>query len=353
MAANAYDFRDHPTLVELRNRFAAEIPLSVKDDVVFACEQLALNVRIQVPPFNIETAETMTLGELADLGVNDPGAQLIDETSMRNLGFGPQGMIKIGSKPSNLRMLDMPKVVYREEQGQPSHPANASGRHRCYFLQMYADACGVDRELAMRQPIWVVKQVCRDRDEFGATMIVANASPCGPRKQPPVERIGYTLSTIGVEIKDFDAMMASYQGFAKVNHYPDVFGVGLVLAMGDECRNAAFTFDAAKRAYNFVYKATADNRTPVKRIFTLEPERLRAALQALAVTLPGIESEVAHQSSPIPAKTRVAERLSDELADLWGIQPRVHPTDAEVAEGKIEAAKSTIESLKDVAAKAS
>ena len=128
MTLSAYDFQNHPELVALAEEFAAAIPLDQKDDIQNACQYGNLAANIQVPPFHPETAETMTLGELADLGKNENN-QRLDVKSIRNLGFGPQGMITRGKTKSDLRLLEMPRVLYRQE-GEGEHarfvdPANA------------------------------------------------------------------------------------------------------------------------------------------------------------------------------------------------------------------------------------
>ena len=357
LTSSAYDFRQHRELVQLSDRFAADLSQDRKDDIQLWCSKGTLKSNLQVPPFNIDTAETMTLGGLAELGVNDPGAQRIDVGSIEGLAYGPQGIIKPKQPPldegSSYRLLDLPKVIYMQRDGEaPSHPANASGRHRNYFVQMLLHACGVSWDDAMEQELWVIKQVCRSRSEFGASMLVANAGGNGPRKQPPVEKLGYSLTTIGIDITTVSSLIATYQGLAKVSHYPDVFGMAVALAAleaNDGAADASRVFDVAKRAFNFVYKASADNRNGVKRVMVTEPAMLRDSVVRLAEALPAIEDAVAQEASPIPAKTRMAEQLSDELASLWSLLPRDHQPVDEVAKAKIEAHKSAIESLKSYA----
>jgi hypothetical protein len=353
MTNSVYDFREHRELVALCERFADALSTDRKSDLQLWCDKNTLKENLQVPPFNTLTAETMTLGELADIGKNDPGAQRIDVRSIEGLGFGPQGIVKPqkspGDESSSYRLLDFPKVIYLQRGDEaPSHPANASGRHRNYFIQMLLHAAGVAWEDAMEQELWVIKQVCRSHSEFGASMLVANAGGNGPRKQPPVEKLGYGLTTIGIDISTVSTLIATYQGLAKVSHYPDVFGMAVALAAieAHETTDVSRVFDVAKRAFNFAYKASGDNRSGVKRVFVTEPALLRDTVVRLAEALPGIEDAVSHEASPIPAKTRMAEQLSDELASLWSLLPRDHAETAEVAKAKIEALESSIETLK-------
>jgi hypothetical protein len=358
MAANSYDFRNHPELVALAEEITAALPLDVKEDFRVSCEEDCLRIRLQVPPLNPDCCEIATLQEMADFGHNDPGAQRVDTNAIRNLAFGAQGIITNGKKLSQLRMLDMPKIVYRQRAathgfGATVEPdvgtaANASGRHRNYFIQMLLHACGVERELAMSQKIWVVKQIVRDREEFSATMLTANAGPCGPRVQKAVEKMGYILTAIGVDITDLSTLMATYQGFAKVSHYPDLFATGTVLAAAEDI-DAAFYFDVAKRAYNFIYKADSENRAPIKNVFVLQPAKLREALELAAAQIPGIKSQVAREASPIPAKTRIAEILSDQLAELLDVIPRQHPTPDQVIISKLAVAREKTVELETVA----
>ena len=140
MALSAYDFRDHPELVALVEEFAAAIPVDKKETVQNACLYGNFAKNMQLPPYNTETADTMSLGELAKLGENDNN-QRLDVKSIRNLAFGPQGMITRGKAKSDLRLLEMPRVLYRKEgEGEYAtfvDPSNASGRHRNYFCLLY------------------------------------------------------------------------------------------------------------------------------------------------------------------------------------------------------------------------
>lgn len=356
MTNSPYDFRNHDDLVTMAATFADALSSDRKDELKLWCEKGTLRENLQVPPFNPATAETITLGELAELGKNDPGAQRIDLRSIEGLAFGPQGIIKPKTPPvddyNSYRMLDFPKVIYMQRGTEPpSRPANASGRHRNYFLQMLLHASGVDWATAMKQELWVTKQVCRSRSEFGAQMLVANAGGNGPRKQPPVEKLGYSLTVVGIDIADLASLIATYQGLAKVTHYPDVFGMAVALAATESQDDADVSrvFDVAKRAFNFAYKANPENRGSVKRVFVTEPALLRETVTELATQLQTIEESVAREPSPIPAKTRMAEQLSDELANAWGLLPRNHADTSEVAQAKIQTLKSSIEALKPFA----
>ncbi len=348
MTLSAYDFQNHPELVELAGEFAAAIPLDQRDNIQNACQYGNLAANIQLPPRNPETAETMTLGELADLGKNENN-QRLDVRSIRNLAFGPQGMITRGKSPSALRLLEMPRVLYRQE-GEGEHarlvdPANASGRHRNYFLQMYLHACGVDRATAMSQSLWVTVQVAGSRDEFAAAMLTANAGPCGPRVQAPVEKVGYGLNAKGVVTSSVTDLLNSYPGVAKVNDYPDVFGALAVLVGEELGGDPAKIFDVFKRAYSFVYKASAENRAPIKQIFTLESARLLETVKTMVGAYEDICAEVSSKPSKIPAKTRIAEQLSDLLAKSWKVQNKSHATEAEVAAKKLADMQGQIRSL--------
>ena len=353
MALSAHDFRDHPELVRIaEEEFAPAISLDKKDTIQNACLYGNFAVHMQVPPRDPDKAESMTLGEIAALGENDNN-QRLDVKSIRNLAFGAQGMITQGKKKSELRMCEMPRIMYRKE-GENQHaqfvdPANASGRHRNYFLQMYLHACGVDRATAMEQKLWVTVQVADSREEFAAAMLTANAGACGPRTQAAVEKIGYGLHARGIAIGSASDLIASYPGVAKVNDYPDVFGTLAVLVGENEHGDPAKIFDVFKRAYNFVYKATADNRTPIKQIFTLEPNRLMETARDLLDDYEGICKEISAKPSKIAAKTRIAEKLSDLLAKAWSVQPRAHETEAAFAQKKLADLQTQVAELEKVA----
>ena len=348
--SGAYDFRDHPELVSLEQEFAAAIPLDQKETIQNACRYGNFAENMQVPPYTKEGAPMMTLGELAELGVNDNN-QRLDVTSIRNLGFGPQGMITQGKAKSSVRLLEMPRVLYRKE-GEGEHaqfvdPANSSGRHRNYFLQMYLNACGVDRQTAMSQKLWVTIQIANSRDEFAAAMLAANAGPCGPRRQAPVEKIGYALAAKGMVISSETELIASYPGIAKVNDYPDVFATLAVLVSNSD-DDPAKVFDVFKRAYNFVYKASSENRAPIKSIFTLESARLLDTVKALMEEYEPICASVSASSSQIPAKTRIAEQLSNLLAGAWNVQNKNHATEQEVAAKKLADLQGQVRSLQSI-----
>ena len=56
---------------------------------------------------------------------------------------------------------------------------------------------------------------------------------------------------------------------------------------------------------------------------------------------------VSRNRSVIPVKTRIAEKLSDHLADYWSVSGRTHPNEEEVAEKKLTDAKNRVRQFED------
>ena len=358
MASAHYDFRDHSELEALADQFASDLTSDRQSEIRSWAEHDTICTNLQVPPYNSDKSDTMTLGELSEIGVNDPGTQMVDVKSIKNLAYGPQGIIKPSKAPgdgfTNYRMLEPLGITYLADPdgGAPTHPANSSGRHRNYFLQMILHASGVSWEDIKKVSIYVNRKVARSHAEFSGCMLVANSGPSGPRKQSALERNGYTLSSRGVDISSSTSIIRTYQGFAKVNDYPDLFGM-LVAMVKEETEPAAKAtllqdvFDTAKRAFGFVYRLNTENRTAVKRIFVTDAPVVLEAAKQLAEIYGSIEADVASKPSPISSKTRIAQQLADELASIWDVSAKEHQNEAEVAKAKIESLQSSITILEE------
>ena len=348
--AVAYDFRDHSELVAIRENISTMLPQSFKDDVLFWCRQGTFRHNMQLQPGG--PCETMTLQELADLGANDPVIQRIDVKAISNILTGPHGIAAHGKTAAQRsRLCEYPRVITRMQGGEPipGTEANASGRHRNFSLQILLDACDVPRDLAMEQQLYVIKQLADTREEWTAAMLTANAGNSGPRRQSAVERMGASLGSLGIEADTKENLLATYQGRAKVTNYSDVFAMFTVHAVADvvEGADAALVYEVAKRAYSYVYRASADNRVPIKRVFTLEPQNLTGAADALAAQWETICDTVSRNRSVIPVKTRIAELLSNHLADFWSVSNRTHPNEEEVAEKKLTDAKNRVRQFEE------
>ena len=358
MATAAYNFANHNELALLADQFSNDLSHDRQAEIRSWVQHDTICTNLQVPPYNLELADTMTLGELSQIGINDPGTQMVDIKSIKNLAYGPQGIIKPKKAPgdgfSHYRMLEPLSITYLADPdgGQPTHPANSSGRHRNYFLQMLLHAAGVEWEDAKNVNIYVTRKVARSHAEFNGCMLVANSGPSGPRKQSSLERNGYTLSSRGVNISSSDSIIRTYQGFAKVNDYPDLFGM-LVAMLKEESEPATKAaalqdvFDTAKRAYGFVYRLNTDNRTKIKRILVTDAPSVLDAAKQLAENYSEIEAEIAGKTSPLPTKTRISQRFADLLAEIWEVDAKEHQNEAEVAKAKINSLQSSITILEE------
>ena len=358
MANAAYNFQDHAELIDLAAQIESDLTNDRKAEIRAWVQHDTICTNLQVPPYSAATADTMTLGELADIGVNDPGTQMVDARSIKNLAYGPQGIIKPKKAPgdgfSHYRMLEPLGITYLADPdgGSPTHPANSSGRHRNYFLQMVMHAAGVDWNDAKKVRIYVNRKVARSHAEFSGCMLVANSGPSGPRKQSALERNGYTLSSRGVDISSSASIIRTYQGFAKVNDYPDLFGmlVAMIKEETDPSTKATTlqdVFDTAKRAYGFVYRLNTENRTAIKRILVTDAPSVLDAAKQLAEKYSVCEAEIAATPSPLPTKTRIAQQLADELAEIWEVSAKEHQNEVEVAKAKINALQSSITILEE------
>ena len=73
-----YDFRTQTALNALIERARAEITEEQRITIQSACRNHRFCNRVQFTPFCKEDQHVMTMGQLSDLGVNDPGIQRID-----------------------------------------------------------------------------------------------------------------------------------------------------------------------------------------------------------------------------------------------------------------------------------
>jgi hypothetical protein len=358
MATAAYNFADHVELALLADQFNNDLSHDRQAEIRSWVQHNTICTNLQVPPYNPELADTMTLGELAQIGINDPGTQMVDVKSIKNLAYGDQGIIKPKKSPgdgfTHYRMLEPLGITYLADPdgGDPTHPANSSGRHRNYFLQMLLHAAGVDWDDAKNVKIYVTRKVARSHAEFSGCMLVANSGPSGPRKQSALERNGYTLSSRGVNISSSAGIIRTYQGFAKVNDYPDLFGmlVAMLKEENDPATKATTlqdVFDTAKRAYGFVYRLNTENRNAIKRIFVTDAPAVLETAKQLAESYGEIEAEIAGTPSPLPTKTRIAQRFADQLAEIWEVAAKEHQNEVEVAKAKINALQSSITLLEE------
>ena len=90
-----YDFRtQNTTLGAIVERARAEITEEQRITIQSACRNHRFCYRVQFTPFARDDQHVMTLGQLADLGINDPGVQRIDPKAIERLLLGDYGMIR-------------------------------------------------------------------------------------------------------------------------------------------------------------------------------------------------------------------------------------------------------------------
>lgn len=337
-----YDFRTQSAMLgALVERAKAEITEEQRITIQSACRNHRFCYRVQFAPFSREDQHVMTLGQLADLGFNDPGVQRIDPKAIERLLFGDYGMIR-HKKNSDLakdavgKIAERPLIVYfqQDDDSAPEKPANASGRHRNYAWQILAAAADVEWDLVMEQPMWVDKTIARNKSEFTMMMTLANGQQS--RKQPAVELKSYDLTKKMVSIDDLSNLVATRIN-ATQGQFADVIATGASMSLPNSYTgDASYIWDRVKSSWTKAVRVSPSHKKALVEAFKLDGDTIKGLMQSIGQQAPDIIDEESERTSSKALNTRVTEKIADLICDHFNVERGAWPTDAEVTRKKLE-----------------
>ena len=345
-----YDFRTEQALDALFERAKAEITEEQRITIQSACRNHRLCYRVQFTPFSRDDQHVMTMAQLSDLGVNDPGVQRVDPTAVERLLFGEYGMLR-HKKNSDIakdavgKIAERPLIVYfqQDDDSAPEDPANSSGRHRNLAWQMAGTAAGVDWELLMEQPMWVDKTIARNKSEFTMMMTLANGQQA--RKQPAVELKSYELTRKMVSIDDLSNLVATRIN-ATQGQFADVIATGSSMALPESYTgDQSYIWDRVKSSWTKATRISPTHKKTLVEAFKTDGDTIKALIQSIGQQTPDIIDEESERTSAKTLNNRVVEKVTDLICDHFSLERGIWPTDAEVSRKKLENLKVQQEHL--------
>ncbi len=339
--AQRYDFRNQLDILgNIVERAKSTISEEQRISLQAACKNHRFANRVQFTPYCKEAQHVMSMGELADLGFNDPGIQRIDPKAIERLLWGPYGMIshrehtEMG-KDCVGKIGERPVVVYfqTDVDSAPERPANASGRHRNYAWQILLDAAGVDFELAMEQPMWVDKTIAANNSEYSMMMVLANGQQS--RKQPALELKSYALTKKNVSITTIRELIATRLA-ARQTQMADVIATGVAMSLAPNACDSSYAWDRVKSSWTKAVRLSGDHKKALITMFKEDGDQTKNLISELADSIVEIIEEESERSSAKSLNTRVVERLTDVICGTTGLPKGTWPTDAETARKRLE-----------------
>ena len=345
-----YDFRTETALNALIERARAEITEEQRITIQSACRNHRFCNRVQFTPYDKDKQHVMTMAQLSELGLNDPGVQRIDPVAIDRLLFGEYGMLRHKKNSDTARdsvgkIAERPLIVYfqQDEDSEAEHPANAAGRHRNFAWQIAATAAGVEWELLMEQPIWVDKTIARNKSEFTMMMMLANGQQS--RKQPAVELKSYELTRKMVSIDDLSNLVATRIN-ATQSQFADVIATGSSMALAESYSgDQSYIWDRVKSSWTKATRISPTHKKTLVEAFKLDGDAIKALIQSIGQQAPDIIDEESERTSAKTLNNRVVEKVTDLICDHFSLERGVWPTDAEVSRKKLENLKVQQEHL--------
>lgn len=336
-----YDYREDDTLCKLLERIKKEIRTQQKLAIYDAClsSDSLFRSRVQCSPLNGDNHSYMTMQELAEIRFNDPGHQQIDNKAVEKLFFGAYGFIKHSKMPDRdiINKLVIPPriILFENSQGKSECPANGSGRHRNYALQMLCAASGVSWEDTMKQKIWVDKTIVSNKSEFEMAMTVSNGAG---RKQSRMELTSYNLSTAGVSVDDAEQIIDTRFNVKK-NQWPDFFAnlVMQYVPKHSEHYKKDF-FNRSRTAWYKTYRLNDINKNRLEDIYDNQPSVLQEIAKNIGENLYMIY-QLEHKNTPKAVKrltTRLNEATVDQICIAANLEKPVWETKQELIQKKLE-----------------
>ena len=349
-----YDFRTETALDALFERAKAEITEEQRITIQSACRNHRFGHRVQFTPFSRDDQHVLTMAQLSELGVNDPGVQRIDPTAVERLLFGEYGMLR-HKKNSDItkdavgKIGERPVIVYfqPDDDSAPEKPANASGRHRNFAWQIVATAAGVDWELVMEQPMWVDKTIARNKSEYTMMMTLANGQQS--RKQPAIELKSYELTKKMVMIDDLTNLVSTRIN-ANQGQFADVVATGASMTLPESYTgDHSYIWDRVKSSWTKATRLSPTHKKTMVEAFKLDGDTIKTLIQNLGQQTPDIIDEESERTSAKTLNNRVVEKVTDLICDHFSLERGVWPTDAEVSRKKLENLKVQQEHLNSFA----
>lgn len=333
--AQRYDFRrELDRLGPLVERAKSAIREEQRITIAAACRNRKFAYRVQFTPFCLAEQHVMTMQQLSDLGLNDPGLQRIDPKAIERLLFGDYGLIehkKLGRPDTIGKIGERPVIVYfqSDEDSEPEKPANASGRHRNFAWQILATACGVSWEDLMDQPMWVDKTIARDKDEYTMMMQLANGAQA--RKQPPLELKSYDLTRRGIAISNIGNLVATRLA-AQQGQFGDVIAAGAVMSL-DESREdqSSFIYDRVKSSWTKAQRLSPEHKKRLIETFKTDGDQIKALMADLGGKVGSVIDAESERTSAKPMRERINEGITDLICRFFGLPVGEWLTDEDVA----------------------
>ena len=346
-----YDFRQElESLGPIVERAKATLTEEQRISIQTACKNHRFANRVQFTPFCKEDQHVMTMGQLADLGLNDPGIQRIDARAIEKLLWGPYGMISHKlhtciSKDGIGKIGERPVIVYYQQDADsaPETPANASGRHRNLAWQILLDAANVDHDLAMEQPMWVDKTIAQNKSEYTMMMVLANGQQS--RRQPAIELKSFALTKKNVKVATLSELIATRLAATQAQ-FGDVMATAVTMALPAGSCDHSYAWDRIKSSWTKATRLTPEHKKALLSIFKEDGDKTKALVTQIADSFSDLLEEETERNSAKALNTRVVERLCDEICAFAGLPAATWPTDAETARKRLEDLNTRQVSLK-------
>jgi len=333
--ARAYDFRKE---IDRLGALVERAKSAIRDEQRFAISAACRNGRfaskVQFKPFCEAEQHQMSMKQLSELGLNDPGIQRIDPKAIERLLFGDYGMIehkKLRNPESIGKIGERPVIVYFQDDPEiePCKPANASGRHRNFAWQILGHVCGVEWQTLMDQPMWVDKTIARDKDEY--TMIMQLANGAQARKQPPIELKSYDLTRRNVRIEDISNLVATRLA-ATQGQYGDVLAAGACMnLLADYEEQSSFIYDRIKSSWTKTHRISTEHKKRLNEVFKTDGDQIKALMESLGQNVGTLMDEESERDVAKPLRERINERITDSICNFFSLPLESWLTDEEVA----------------------
>lgn len=338
---NLYDFRSNEHLCKIVENIKKEIRPLQKSRIYDACKNYDDSFRhvVQCEPSNSHQHPYMTMKQLSEIKANDPGEQQIDYKAIEKLFFSNYGFLKHKKIPDmdivNKLVIPPRIILFKGNTGQIERPANGSGRHRNYALQMLCIASGVEWEDIMKQKIWVDKTVVSNNFEFEMAMVLSNGAQC--RKQSKMELTSFSLTTAGISTDDAEQILDNRFNLKKAQ-WPDLFA-NLVMQYipSHKENNKKDYFGRARTGWYKTYRLSDENKNKLIDIYENEPFQLQSIAQDLGQNMHIIHDQEYKNSHAVKNLTnRINERVVDQICVAANLDKPKWQTKEELQKKKLE-----------------
>ena len=335
-----YDYRDDENLCKLTKKIEKVIRPLQKTAIIDACSNSdeIFRTRVQCAPLNGSSHTFMTMQELSEIKINDPGNQQIDYKAIEKLFFGHYGLLKHTKIPDldiiNKLVIPPRIILFRNNQGQSESPANGSGRHRNFALQMLCAAAGVTWENTMRQKIWVDKTVVSTNSEFEMAMILSNGAG---RKQSQMELTAFNLNTSGVSSDDAEQIIDNRFNVKK-EKWSHLFANLVMQYVPLHSHNSKKEyFSRAKTGWYKTYRLNDISKNKLNDIYENQPKTFQEIAKNLGENMHIIVAREFKNTTAIKKLTfRINEAVVDQICIAANLDKPIWETQQELFKKKFE-----------------